>query len=126
MGWCVVFDEATRADLFNALRLLEGQLRGRGEQLSPGAKWLLDACSVPFGSVQCTGGDNASAVLDDAAMALLDAADVAARLRIPESRAKKLMRDREIPVVHVGRFPRVRPEDLDDYIAGLPTEAVAS
>jgi excisionase family DNA binding protein len=48
---------------------------------------------------------------------LLTGKDVAHLLKISSSQAYKLMRRGELPAVHIGRSIRVKPEDLESFIA---------
>jgi excisionase family DNA binding protein len=48
---------------------------------------------------------------------LMTAYDVAEKLAISQKRASILMRRGDIPTVRIGRSIRVRPEDLDQFIA---------
>jgi excisionase family DNA binding protein len=48
---------------------------------------------------------------------LLTGKDVAHLLKISSSQAYKIMRRGELPAVHIGRSIRVKPEDLETYIA---------
>jgi excisionase family DNA binding protein len=43
--------------------------------------------------------------------------DVAYLLRISSSQAYKIIRRGELPAVHIGRSIRVKPEDLETFIA---------
>src|SRR5262245_54799691 len=53
---------------------------------------------------------------------LLDAAEVAAALGVPEKQARKLIAGRAFPVVRVGaRYVRVRQGDLRAYVAAQRT-----
>jgi excisionase family DNA binding protein len=47
---------------------------------------------------------------------LLTGKDVAHLLKISWSQAYKIMRRGELPVVHIGRSIRVKPEDLENFI----------
>jgi excisionase family DNA binding protein len=47
---------------------------------------------------------------------LRKADDVAKQLRISKSLAYRLMQQREIPMVQIGRGVRVRQEDLEEYV----------
>jgi excisionase family DNA binding protein len=53
-------------------------------------------------------------------MELLTGRDVAKLLKVSESMAYQLMRT-EIPCVKLGRSVRVRPQDLEEYIASKVT-----
>jgi excisionase family DNA binding protein len=66
---------------------------------------------------------------------LLRAQEVAKRLNISRSQAFTLMRNGDLPTVHIGRLVRVRPEDLETFItqnitsnnqAALKTELAAA
>ncbi len=48
---------------------------------------------------------------------LLTGKDVAHLLRISPSQAYKIMRRGELPAVRIGRSIRVKPEDLESFIA---------
>ena len=48
---------------------------------------------------------------------LLTGKDIAHLLKISSSQAYKLMRRGELPAVHIGKSIRVKPEDLDAFIA---------
>jgi excisionase family DNA binding protein len=48
---------------------------------------------------------------------LLTGKDVAQMLKISSSQAYKLMRRGELPAVRIGRSIRVKPEDLETFIA---------
>jgi excisionase family DNA binding protein len=54
---------------------------------------------------------------------LLTVADVAAALVKGESTVWRMLRDREIPSVKIGKSRRIRQSDLEAYIAALPVEA---
>jgi excisionase family DNA binding protein len=47
---------------------------------------------------------------------LLTAMDIARILNISKSYAYQLMKEGNIPCVHIGRSRRVRPQDLHQYI----------
>ena len=48
--------------------------------------------------------------------------EVAERLRSSVSTVKRLAREGRLPVVHVGRSARVRPDDLRQFIESLPEQ----
>jgi excisionase family DNA binding protein len=48
---------------------------------------------------------------------LLTGKDVAHLLKISSSQAYKIMRRVELPAVHIGKSIRVKPEDLETFIA---------
>ncbi len=53
----------------------------------------------------------------DRSGSLLNAADVARHLKISKAFAYQLLRRGEIKTVRLGRSVRVRPEDLENFIA---------
>lgn len=56
--------------------------------------------------------------------ALLDAADIAARIKVTVRMAHRLMYDRRVPVVKVGRSLRVRRRDLEAWLDANTRPAV--
>ena len=48
---------------------------------------------------------------------LLNASEIAKRLGTSKAYAYQIMRRKEIPVVRLGRSVRVRPKDLEEFIA---------
>lgn len=64
-----------------------------------------------------TGGKCMTAV-DSANVRLLRLVEVAERLSISKSMAWKLVACGQLRSVRIGRAVRVRPRDLDEYIAG--------
>lgn len=55
---------------------------------------------------------------------LMDAKAVAAYTRLSLRTAHRLLTDRELPVIKIGRSVRVRAEDLDAYLARNTRPAV--
>ena len=53
----------------------------------------------------------------DSAAALLTVPEVATRLRVPTQHAYELARRGELPSVRFGKYVRVRPADLETWIA---------
>jgi excisionase family DNA binding protein len=49
---------------------------------------------------------------------LLTAAEVAEILNVSLRSVRRLIKDRKLPIVHVGRSVRIRPEVLDKLIGG--------
>lgn len=47
---------------------------------------------------------------------LLRLDEAAEALQVSDSTIRRLVRDKELKVVRIGRAVRVRPEDLDDFI----------
>lgn len=54
--------------------------------------------------------------LDDVPTALLDKDQTAERLNIGRWHLERLIRDREIPFVKVGRLIRFKPDDIDAWL----------
>ncbi len=55
---------------------------------------------------------------------MLDCAEAAERLGCTERMVRKLTAERKLPFVHVGRLVRIRPSDIEGYIAANYVEAV--
>ncbi|HEY8612998.1 MAG TPA: helix-turn-helix domain-containing protein [Roseomonas sp.] len=55
--------------------------------------------------------------------ALLDVPAAAARLGVPVSFVRRLVHERRVPFVKVGRLVRFDPADLEAFIAAARTEA---
>lgn len=55
---------------------------------------------------------------------LLDTNALAALLDVSPRTAHRLIADRELPVIKIGRAVRVRPEDVDAYLARNTRPAV--
>ena len=53
---------------------------------------------------------------------LLTLEDACERLQVSEATIRRLVKDGELRVVRIGRAIRVRPEDLDAFIDGRPTQ----
>jgi excisionase family DNA binding protein len=99
---------------------LEGARRAAPEQLgqlrSALRRVLRDQGGSPLGDL-AEGEDTAAMPL------LLTYAEVADQLRVSEPMVKRLVRDGRLPVVHVGRCARVRPEDAEAFVASLTEES---
>lgn len=52
--------------------------------------------------------------------------DLAARLGVKPRFIYRLVDERRIPFIHVGRYLRFDPADVDAYLAGRRTEAVTA
>ena len=61
--------------------------------------------------------------VDGAAVRLLRIEEIAQRLAISRSMAWKLIALGHLRSVRIGRAVRVRPQDLDEYVAGAVREA---
>ena len=55
---------------------------------------------------------------------LLDVAGVASRAGVPLRMARRLLDERRLPTVKIGRYVRVRPDDLDAWLAAQTRPAV--
>jgi excisionase family DNA binding protein len=122
----ILFDPATATDVLDAFRLLEGRLRGTGRRLARGTVELREVAerSRRVTTDHPTAGNGC--VGDDVLMVELYTLDeTAERLRASVSTVKRLAREGLLPVVHVGRSARVRPEDLRRYIDSLPASLAA-
>lgn len=60
---------------------------------------------------------------DDARNGLLTVAEVAAQLRVSTMTVYRLIKAGELPAARVGRSYRLRPADVDQYLAGRFTKA---
>lgn len=58
--------------------------------------------------------------------ALMSVPDLAARLGVKPRFIYRLVDERRIPFIHVGRYLRFDPADVDAYLAGRRTEAVTA
>lgn len=55
---------------------------------------------------------------------LLDAAGIAGRAGVPLRMARRLLDERRLPTVKIGRYVRVHPDDLDAWISSQTRPAV--
>lgn len=62
---------------------------------------------------------------DDPDVLTLSYAQVGLRLGVSERTVRRLVAAGQLPAVEVGHRPRIRPGDLDAYVAGLPVRPVA-
>ena len=60
--------------------------------------------------------------VDGATVRLLRIEEIAQRLAISRSMAWKLIAHGQLRSVRIGRAVRVRPQDLDEYVAGAARE----
>ena len=60
--------------------------------------------------------------VDGATVRLLRIEEIAQRLAISRSMAWKLIALGHLPSLRIGRAVRVRPQDLDEYVAGAVRE----
>ncbi len=116
----ILFDPGTATDLVDALRLLDGRVRGTGRRLAKGTidvqGWAEVSLRVWNGNGLAGGG----VVVDDAGVLdLLTFRETAERLRLSEETVKRLVRDGRLSAVSVGRARRVRPADLAAFIESL-------
>ncbi|MGE3621638.1 MAG: helix-turn-helix domain-containing protein [Acidimicrobiia bacterium] len=113
----ILFDPATARDVLDALRLLEGRLRGSDRGLSLGS---LELRAIAERSVRVCGAqpvDGPGVRTDDHdVLALLTYRDVADRLQVSSATVKRLVAAGELPVLHIGSAARVRPVDLEAFI----------
>jgi excisionase family DNA binding protein len=64
-----------------------------------------------------------AAAVDDSLPSLLDARGLADRLGITERHVRRLVAERRIPFVKVGRFVRFDPVAVASWLAGSSVEA---
>ncbi len=72
---------------------------------------------------QVTTGSKPMDTVDGASLRLLRIEEVADRLAVSRSMAWKLVAYGQLRSVRIGRALRVRPADLDEYIAGAVRES---
>lgn len=123
-----MLDEATAVDVIEALRLLEGRRIAVGGRLSDGALILRRLAFVTAGDMAGHGLGTRRSALDDGFVGayVYELEEVAARLRLSTRSVKRLIASGALVAVKVGGATRVRPCDLEDYVAGLPAERTAS
>ena len=120
----ILFDQATARDLHDALRLLRGKFLGTDRRMSEGANDIFEAAerSLRVRTDQPSTGP-VGAGEDDAVLSLLTVADVADRLHLSPATVKRRVAAGEIKSVRIGRARRVRPADLQQFIANLEEPA---
>jgi len=120
-GLPVYFDEATARDLLDAFRQLERRLIGGSRQLSPGARLLRAVAERSLAILSDACVASPPDPVNDRLMKLLTIPDVGAVLQQSVPKVRRLIDSGELKAVKTGRNVRVRPEDLDAYIAALPS-----
>ncbi len=63
-----------------------------------------------------------AAAADLASVRLLRVSEVAERLAISPSMAWKMINLGQLRALHIGRAVRIRPQDLEEYVAGAVRE----
>ena len=116
----ILFDTVTALEILDALRLLEGRRRSAGQQLSAGT---LEIRHVAERSLRARSGQpparRVEPVDDDAVLALLDIDDVSDRLKTSERTVRRYISSGRLKALKVGRLTRIRPVDLEQFIADL-------
>lgn len=115
------FHPVAAREIVEALRLLEGRRRSRGQHLSAEARQVLRAAELSSVvlSGQTVAPDGADADAPTMAPQLLTVDDVSGQLRTSTTTVRRLISAGELAAVRVGRSVRVRPGDLEAYVAGL-------
>lgn len=114
------FDPETARDLTDALRLLEGRLRGTGRALAPGTRQILRAAEGSGGVTTDQSVEGRVHSAHDALMpGLLTIDETAEVLRSSTSSVKRLISSGDLPSVRLGRSRRIRNTDLADFIEEL-------